>query len=435
MYKDRVTNWLSRTSGGAFTLYCIIAAFGTYFCMYAFRKPFAVGIYGDLSLWGIDYKIIMIITQVLGYTLSKFIGIKVIAEMHPHKRIITLLSLIGFAQLALLFLGLVPYPYNFIFMFLNGLPLGMIWGLVFSYLEGRRFTEMLGAGLSASFIISSGFVKSVGKFSIDQWGVDEFWMPFVTGLIFIPPLLLFVWMLSKIPPPDAYDIAHRTERIPMTRKERIGYLKTFATGLILLVLLHMMLTAYRDFRDNFAIEILTAIGYGDAAANLAKSEIPIAFAVLVVLGLLMFVRSNKWALGAVNGLMMLGILMAGLSTLAFEQNRMDPYLWFILVGMGLYLAYVPYHSMLFDRLIALFRRKGNAGYLIYIADATGYLGSVLILLYKNFGAPNISWLAFFVKASYWMTGIGIALILAAYAYFILKNNRERRSGEVTVATS
>jgi len=435
MYKDRVTNWLSRTSGGAFTLYCIIAAFGTYFCMYAFRKPFAVGIYGDLSLWGIDYKIIMIITQVLGYTLSKFIGIKVIAEMHPHKRIITLLSLIGFAQLALLFLGLVPYPYTFIFMFLNGLPLGMIWGLVFSYLEGRRFTEMLGAGLSASFIISSGFVKSVGKFSIDQWGVDEFWMPFVTGLIFIPPLLLFVWMLSKIPPPDAYDIAHRTERIPMTRKERIGYLKTFATGLILLVLLHMMLTAYRDFRDNFAIEILTAIGYGDAAANLAKSEIPIAFAVLVVLGLLMFVRSNKWALGAVNGLMMLGILMAGLSTLAFEQNRMDPYLWFILVGMGLYLAYVPYHSMLFDRLIALFRRKGNAGYLIYIADATGYLGSVLILLYKNFGAPNISWLAFFVKASYWMTGIGIALILAAYAYFILKNNRERRSGEVTVATS
>ncbi len=435
MYTHRITNWLSRTSGGAFTLYCIIAAFGTYFCMYAFRKPFAVGIYEGLSLWGIDYKIMMIITQVLGYTLSKFIGIRVIAEMHPHKRIITLLSLMGFAQLALLFLGIIPYPYNFIFMFFNGLPLGMIWGLVFSYLEGRRFTEMLGAGLSASFIISSGFVKSVGKFSIDQWGVDEFWMPFMTGLIFIPPLLFFVWMLSKIPPPSEYDIAHRTERVPMTRKERTGYLKTFATGLILLVLLHMMLTAYRDFRDNFAIEILTAIGYGDAAANLAKSEIPIAFAVLVVLGLLMFVRSNKWALGAVNGLMMLGILMAGLSTLAFEQNQIDPYLWFILVGMGLYLAYVPYHSMLFDRLIALFERKGNAGYLIYIADATGYLGSVLILLYKNFGAPNISWVAFFVKASYWMTGIGVALILAAYFYFTLKNNREGRSKGATVITS
>ena len=48
-------------------------------------------------------------------------------------------------------------------MFINGLPLGMVFGLVMAYLEGRRQTEMLAAVLCASFIVSSGFVKSVGK--------------------------------------------------------------------------------------------------------------------------------------------------------------------------------------------------------------------------------------------------------------------------------
>jgi uncharacterized membrane protein len=67
--------------GFLFGAYCIVAAFGTYFCMYAFRKPFAAGTYADLEFAGMNYKILLIITQVAGYTLSKFIGIKVISEM------------------------------------------------------------------------------------------------------------------------------------------------------------------------------------------------------------------------------------------------------------------------------------------------------------------------------------------------------------------
>lgn len=430
MQESAITRWLKQTDGFRFTLYAVTAAFCTYFCMYAFRKPFAVGMYEDLSLWGIDYKIVLIITQVLGYTLSKFIGIRVIAEMPPGKRIFFLLLFIGIAHLALLLFGWVPYPYNFIFLFFNGLPLGMVYGLVFSFLEGRRFTEMLGAGLSASFIVSSGVVKSVGKWSMDSWGVDEFWMPFVTGAVFVPPLLLSVAMLRQIPPPDAQDIALRTERVPMSRKDRLNYLKTFALGLFLLIVLHMMLTAYRDFRDNFAIEILTAIDYGDAAANLAKSEIPIAFAILVVLGSLMFIRNNRLAVGVVHSLILVGVIMAGVSTAAFEAGMMDPYLWFILVGMGMYLAYVPYHSMLLDRLIAFFQQKGNAGYLIYIADATGYLGSVLVLLYKNFGAANISWLNFFINISYVMAFAGGTCIIGAYVYFFIKNRVWVKNGRI-----
>jgi hypothetical protein len=174
------------TSKPFFIAWCMVAAFGTYFCMYAFRKPFNAGIYQGLTLWDIHYKTILIIAQVFGYMLSKFMGIKVISELKSASRTKLIIGLILFAEIALLLFGLVPHPYNFVCLFLNGLPLGMIWGIVFSYLEGRKFTEILAIGLSISLIVSSGILKTF-YFDVKEWFpyLSEFWMPFVIGLIFV----------------------------------------------------------------------------------------------------------------------------------------------------------------------------------------------------------------------------------------------------------
>jgi sugar phosphate permease len=135
------------------------AVFITYLSMYAFRKPFTAAQYNNIMLWGVDYKILLIITQLIGYTISKYFGIKIISELSANKRTITLITLMAVSWGSLLFFGIVPAPYNLPFIFLNGLPLGMIWGVVFSYIEGRRHTELLGVAMASSFIISSGFVK------------------------------------------------------------------------------------------------------------------------------------------------------------------------------------------------------------------------------------------------------------------------------------
>src|SRR5579859_262530 len=135
-----IRKWMA-SSKVFFIIWCMLAAFGTYFCMYALRKPFNAGLYQGYHLWHIDYKAILIIAQVLGYMASKFIGIKVISELRPENRQKLIICLILVAELGLLLFGLIPPPYNFACLFLNGLPLGMIWGIIFSYLEGRRFTE------------------------------------------------------------------------------------------------------------------------------------------------------------------------------------------------------------------------------------------------------------------------------------------------------
>src|SRR5882757_2294738 len=174
-------------------IWSMIAAFGTYFCMYAFRKPFNAGVYAGYSIGILDYNAVLIIARVLGYMVSKFIGIKVSSELKPRHRKKLIISLILIAETALLFFGVVPAPYNFIFLFINGLPLGMVWGIIFNYLEGRRFTELLSMGLSTSLIISSGFLKTI-YFELHAIfpALSEFWLPAVIGLVFLPFFLLFV---------------------------------------------------------------------------------------------------------------------------------------------------------------------------------------------------------------------------------------------------
>ncbi|THV61018.1 hypothetical protein EZV76_01395 [Flagellimonas alvinocaridis] len=410
-------NTHKRRSSLVFVLHASLAAFGTYFCMYAFRKPFTVATFDGLAYFGVDYKILLIIAQVLGYALSKFIGIKVISELKPNRRLLLLISLIFLAEMALIGFATLPAPYNIIFMFLNGIPLGMVWGIVFSYVEGRRFTDVLGVILCASFIVSSGVVKSVGLYVMNNWGVSELWMPSVTGALFVLPLLLSSYFLQRVPPPTALDMEQRTERVPMTKQDRKALVKKFFFPLLLVVIFYTFLTAFRDFRDNFARELWDSMGYQGDISVFSTSEIIIAIIVLLIIGSIFYVKDNFRALLTYHLLLILGTVVLGVSTLMFQMGLMNPFVWMVCTGFGLYICYVPFNCLFFDRFIAAFKIKGNSGFLIYIADAFGYVGSVLVLLYKNFGQANLSWLNFFVYGTYAVAVIGICISVVLFVHF------------------
>ncbi|NBO64593.1 MAG: hypothetical protein EBU88_07075, partial [Acidobacteria bacterium] len=225
----------------------VTAAFGAYFCMYGFRKPFTAAGFSDLTIFGIGYKSLAVTAQVFGYTISKFLGIVIVSGIRPEKRVRTLLLLIGIAALTLFFYALTPPPWNLVFLFLNGLPLGMVFGLVLGFLEGRRMTEALTAGLCASFIVADGVSKSAGAWLLAS-GVSEFWMPFVASLLFTPPLVIFAWLLTLIPPPTSRDIALRRERPPLVADERRRFFQKYATGLVLLFGAYLLLTILRSVR-------------------------------------------------------------------------------------------------------------------------------------------------------------------------------------------
>ena len=420
-----ITRWLQRTHGFWFALYASTIAFCLYTCIYAFRKAFPVATFDNMSYWGISYKVWLVTFQVIGYALSKFAGIKIISELKPASRALGILWMACIAGVAWLLFALVPPPYNIIFLLLNGFPLGLVWGMIFGYLEGRRYTEVLGAGLSVSFIFSAGLAKSVGGFIMRDWGVSEMWMPFVTSCVFFIPLLIFLWFMDKLPPPSALDEALRTKRQPMDTFDRKTFINNFWPGVILFTLAYMLLTAFRDFRDNFTAEVWKTLGYSDSPEIFTATEIPISIAVLVIMGSIMVIKKNKLALMVNHLIILFGMILIGVSTFLFEQDIVSPPVWMVLIGLGLYLGYVPFNSILFDRLLATFKYLGTVGFLIYVADAFGYLGSIGVLFFKEFTYAEVSWLDFFISGGYAISIFGSVLIAGSMLYFHWKHKAWR----------
>ena len=416
----KIQNWLNNQSDWVFVVFTTIAAFATYSCMYAFRKPYTVATFEGQFFMGLHIKIWLIAAQIAGYTLSKFAGIKIVSEMPRKKRAFFLLFLVGIAQVSLLFFGLAPSPYKIIFLFANGLPLGIIWGLVFAYLEGRKYTELLGAGLSVSFIFASGFVKSVGKWLMLSFSVSEYWMPFFTGLIFAIPLIVSVYLLNQVPEPTPEDKNLRTERKPMKKKERTDFFREFAPVIVLLILAYALLTIFREMRDNFAVEIWNALGFGNNSSIFTISEIPVGLGTLAVLGLVTFIRSNIKALYTIILLIVFGFTVIALGALLFQMQLLSGMPWMILTGFGLYMAYVPFNALLFERMIAAFKYTSNIGFVMYLADSFGYLSSIASFGLKNFFNPSLSWLNFFVQSSYYVATIGIFLMTLSAFWFSRK---------------
>ena len=446
---SRLTLWLEKAPAPAFAAYAIIAAFSTYFCMYAFRKPFAAAKFEGEFFFGstVALKTAIVISQIIGYALSKYIGIKVCSEVSPTRRALTLVALIAGAETALVAYGLVPNNLKVVAIFFNGLPLGMVWGLVVWYLEGRRMSELLLAGLSCSYILSSGIVKDIGRAMLEggvaEWWrqvplignaigsllgkVSESWMPAVVGLHFLPLFLLAVWMLNQLPRPSEADVAARSKRQTMTGTDRLAFVRQFMFGMLLLCIAYFFLTAYRDFRDNYQVEILDDLGYPyeQNKTIISQTETLVAFGVMAALALLMFVKDNRRGLLGAFLIMTGGVALLGISTALLQARFINGFWWMTLTGLGSYLAYVPFGSVLFDRLIASTRAAGTAVFAIYVADAIGYTGSVGVQLYRDLAESNVSRLGFFEGYTYFMSVLGVTCLAGSCIYFLRRNRRSQ----------
>ncbi len=406
-------------------LWAVVAAFGCYFCMYAFRKPFTAAKFEDTELWGAGFKTILVVAQVIGYTLSKFAGIRVIAQMPPHRRARTILWLIGLAELALLLFGIVPRPWNVVCLFLNGLPLGLVFGLVLGFLEGRRMTEALTAGLCASFILADGVTKTVGGWLLSA-GVVEDWMPFVAGAIFLLPLFLFVAMLSRVPPPSLMDIESRAERYPMSREQRWAFLRRYGPGLVTIIVVFLLVTILRSVRADFQPEIWRDLGVEQPGSVFTTSELWVALGVLLVNGGTIWIRDNRLAFFTSLWVCAGGFVLLALTLLGRQNGSVNDFAFMVLVGLGLYLPYVAIHTTVFERMLAMTRERGNIGFLMYVVDSLGYLGYVAVMLVRNFGSVSGSMLQWMVWMSWFSILVSLGcLVVGAFWFACLATSAEK----------
>ena len=394
----------------------VIAAFGTYFCMYFYRKPYTAAAF-DMQLGGVGLKTIFVTAQVLGYMVAKFLGIKIISEMQPENRPRNIMGMIICSELALALLAVLPSPVHVVALFFNGLSLGMVFGLVLGYLEGRRNTEALAAGLCASFILADGLTKTAGSIVLRQ-GVSEFSMPAVTGLIFLLPAAFFVWMLSKIPAPDHHDKKARNERGQMSRADRQLFFKKYAAGLIPLMLCYLFVTIMRSIRADFAPELWKdLIGSNAPPSFFTESEFYVTLVVMLASGLSIYIQNNRIAFLVSLGISIVGSLLIVLSVFAWVHELLSGFSLMVAIGLGLYLPYVAVHTTVFERFLALTRDKGNVGFLMYLADSFGYLGYVAVMIWKNYFGVSGKMADFYLHLCIYLGLASVALLVMTIVAF------------------
>ena len=414
--KEKIREKLSRAGDFQFALFAGLAAFSTYFSMYAFRKPFGAVTYeNEPELYGVDFKIAITIAQLAGYCLSKYIGVKIVSESTYESRGRTILKTVFTAFAALLLFAVSPPAMRPIWMFVNGLMLGMIWGLVCGFIEGRRTSDILGAVLSASFIMASGYVKQIGHWLVLK-GVSEVWMPFVVGAVFIPVMCFSVFLLNCLPKPDAKDRAVKQERLPFSKEKRWRFFRQYAPGLIMLLITYIFLTVFRSIRDDFAAEFWKGAGLDSNPEMFSASETPIAFIVTASLIGLYFIKSNRISYRALNIMMILGSLLMATAGLCYTQKIISPLQFMIISGIGTYMAYVPFGCVLFDNLTALLGLHYTCGFLIVFADAVGYSGTVAAYIYQNF-TKGTNWHDFLVQFCTLTSAVALICFIFSYFYF------------------
>lgn len=244
-----------------FILWAGGAALLSYSLIYALRKPFTAAEFDGLEAFGMDYKVLVTIAQILGYLIAKFVGIKLISELKREHRMKFILVSISVAELSLVLFGVLPVPYNIFAMFFNGLSLGCMWGVIFSFIEGRRTTDILASLLGISIVISSGVAKSIGLFVMGTLHVGEFWMPALIGAFALPLLALLAHVLNGLPHPTPQDIAEKSQRVALNGRQRRELFRNFMPVLILLLVANLLLVILRDIKEDFLVKIIDMSGH------------------------------------------------------------------------------------------------------------------------------------------------------------------------------
>ena len=378
-----------------FILYAGGAALLSYSLVYALRKPFTAATFDGMELFGMDYKIATSIIQIFGYMVSKFIGIKLISELKREGRLKFILVSASSCYLAWILFGCLPRPLNVLALFFNGLSLGCMWGVIFSFLEGRRVTDLLASLFGLSIAVSSGTAKSIGLFVVNTLGVSEFWMPALIGAVALPLLAGLGCILNNLPKPTAEDRAQRVERVTLNNKQRWEVFRSFAPVLTILFFANLFLTVLQDVKEDFLVKIINVDAAGLSSWAFAKVDGVVTLIILAVFASLALMKSHIKVLSALLVMVIIGAVTLSFVAFNYDSLQLPPLVWLFIQSLCLYFSYLSFQTIFFDRFIACFRIKGNVGFFIAMIDSIGYTGTVLVLVCKEFFNPDLNWLEFY----------------------------------------
>ena len=325
----------------------------------------------------------------------------------------------------MVFLDLLPTPFNVFALFFNGLALGCMWGVIFSFIEGRKVTDILASLLGVSMAVSSGMAKSLGLFVINTFGVTEFWMPALIGGLAFPLLVLMGWLLNKLPSPTDEDRALRSERVALNGEQRRQLFKSYMPLLIMLFFANLFITILRDIKEDFLVNIIDVSTI--SSWLFAQVDGMVTLIILGIFAMMSLINSNYRVLIVLLSMVIGGAVTISYLAFNYDTLQLPTLYWLFIQSLSLYIVYLSFQTLFFERFIACFKIKGNVGFFIASIDFIGYTGTVCVLLFKEYCSPNIDWMQFYNQFSGWVGIVaGIAFIGSAI-YLMQRYKMEKQN--------
>ena len=239
-------------------------------------------------------------------------------------------------------------------------------------------------------------------------------MPAVIGACALPVLCLLGYCLHCLPAPTEEDVLQKSERCTLDGKQRWALFRNYMPFLVMLLVANLMLVVVRDIKEDFLVKIFDVKGNGYSSWIFAQLD----------------------SVGAL--LVLLGLVMAGMVTMAYvsiryEELQLDPLLWLFIQSLCLYIGFLTFQTIFFDRFIACFRIRGNVGFFIVLIDFIGYSGTVVVLTVKEFFSPEIEWLPFYNRLAGFV-GIACCLLFSGAFVYLLRRHRREAPAPVVETT-
>ena len=335
------------------------------------------------------------ISQALGYFLGKLPAIKYMTSpLFFDNRFAVLSGLLAAGCLLntapFLFFHAVPWM-PVLGVFLGSIPLTCVWGGLMTYLEGRKATEALVAMMTFSFILAGSASRGTAKLVLNVFLSDHpLWMPLALGMIALPCCLFFVRLVHKFPGPSAADKAQRSERAAMTTSQKIAFIHTYWPGLLALALVYAIMTAFRQYRDFYALFLFEQSLHTSVlpSAFLFGVDIPGALACSAFLLYMPRISSNARAVCAMLFASIISLALLLGSTVLFAKKSMSGTVWQVCVGASFYVVYGLLGSPISERIVASSGTTATASYLIFVLDACGYVGTIATLVINAASKSN-----------------------------------------------
>lgn len=376
--------WLERIQDFShirFTLFGGLSAFLIYLSFYGLRVPFKQ-LYSEGERWSLYQNTTQqsanLVFHQAGYMLGKIYAISHNAEAKKRNVAIELMMIYAVTTVALAVFAFLPpsaKPFALIF---QGFPLALVWGLLVTYLEGRNTSDVLLICLCLSFVVGNGiFSRLSSGLQREIEFSNTALMPVLMSLLISPIFLLGTFGLYQLPPPSVTEIESRTRRAAMNSYDRQYFFWKMWPGLVLLWSAYLFLTAFRDFRSNNFNNL--DVGNDEQFSM----ELTVALVIAVPLAMVGLMKDNTLSTRLIFLLMIFGSLLV---LAAIVPSSGDPPV--MLTGVGNYLAFVLYNSLLFERLISYTGSVSTLAFPMAISDCLGYLASFAASLWSIFGQQS-----------------------------------------------